>query len=91
MVGAEERFLVRAALVDGQGTADEVRGVPHHRAEAQRLPVDDRAGPVVEEHVVQPVVAVDEAERAPPVRVPCVRGCDEALGDLGVLGGDRSR
>ena len=43
---------------------------------------------VVEEHVVEPVVAVDEAERGPPIRVPGVGGGDEALADLGVLGGD---
>jgi hypothetical protein len=53
---------VGAALLDGQGAAEEVRGIPHRRAEAQRLPVDDRAAPVVEEHVVEPVIAMDEPE-----------------------------
>ena len=33
VVGAQERLLVRAAVLDAQGAADEVRGVPHHRAE----------------------------------------------------------
>ncbi len=88
VVGAQERFLMRAALLDGQRAAEEVRGVPHRRSPSQRLPVDDRAGPVVEEHVVEPVVAVDEAERGPPIRVPGVGDGDEALADLGVLGGD---
>ena len=88
VVGTQERCLVRTPLLDGQGTSDEVRGIPHHRAPTQCLPVDDRACLVVEEDVVEPVVAVDEAERGPLIRLPGIGGGNKALTDLDMLGGD---
>ena len=80
---------------DGQRATEEVRDIGHRRTPGDGLPVNDRQRPVgtglTEQHVVQPIVAVDEAVDT----VGCgllgqirVEAGDQPLANLAMLGGD---
>ena len=86
VVELDELLLVRATVLDAQPAADEVRDIAHRRSPAHRLPVHDSAGVVIEQQVVEPVVAVDEAQRRALVRDPAVCAHDEPLAQLDVIG-----
>ncbi len=88
VVETHELLLVGASILDRQAATDEVRDVEHRGAPGHGLPVDDATARVIEQEVVEPVVAVDESERGPPVFRPAVDGRDEALADLRMLRSD---
>ena len=78
VIFAKELLLVRAPIRDREAAAEEVGGIRRRSAPAHRLPVDDRerlrAALLAEEQVVQPKVAVHEAEAAAAGRRATRRG-----------------
>ena len=94
-VGGQQRVVVLAAPLDGQCAAEEVGDVGERRAPGDGLPVHDGQRPVgaglAEQHVVEPVVAVDQAAWTVPLGFAGqvgVEGLDQSLADLAVLLGD---
>jgi hypothetical protein len=88
VVLANERLLVGAAILCPQRAAQEVGSVGHDRGPADGLPVDHHERPrrlaAAEEHVVEPVVPVHEAERRSPILRPSIHARHEALAHLAV-------
>ena len=95
VVRPQQRVVVFAAKLVRQRAAEEVRDVGHRRTPGDGLPVHHGQRPVrarlAEKHVVQAVVAVDEAHD--PVAGTlggevCIEAADESLAHRAVLGCD---
>ena len=94
-VGGQQRVVVLTASLDRQCAAEEVGDVGERRTPGDGLPVHDGQRPVgtglAEQHVVEPVVAVDQAAWAVPLGFGGqvgVEGLDQPFADFPVLLGD---